>query len=182
MTTLGLPWHVPAPVASDEDSDDQHTPGWLLDLVAKLWPSGIDTDPAHSPTSLVRAGITYNGKSAEQDGLVGPWVGRVWCNPPYSDPAPWADRIAHHHATTGAEALMLVNVSTTVRWFRRVRPGGDGDDRARAVAFFNKRIAFIKNGVERRGNDREQMMLWWGPSERLKTFRRVFGGVAWIVT
>lgn len=181
MTTLGLPWHVPAPVAADEDSDDQHTPNWLLDLVAKLWPGGIDTDPAYSPESHVSAGVTYNGKSAEQDGLVGPWVGKVWCNPPYSNPAPWADRIARHHATTGAEALMLVNVSTTVRWFRRVRPS-DGKGSARAVAFFNKRIAFIKNGVERRGNDREQMMLWWGPSGRLKTFRRVFGGVAWIVT
>jgi hypothetical protein len=183
VTTLGLPG-VHVPIAGEADSDDQHTPAWLLGLVAELWPGGIDTDPCWSPLSLVRARLTYDGTSAEQDGLCGPWVGRVWCNPPYSDPAPWADRMREHmHPARSSaeprEGLLLVNVSTSVRWFHRARPGALPDS-ARIAAFFDRRIAFIKDGAERRGNDREQMMLWWGPSSRVRALRKVFGHVAWV--
>lgn len=30
------------------------------------------------------------------DGLAQPWHGVIWCNPPFSDPAPWCDRYANH--------------------------------------------------------------------------------------
>jgi hypothetical protein len=176
VTTLGLPGiHVPN--AGEADSDDQHTPRWLLDMVDELWPCGIGTDPAWSPTCGVKAQLTYDGSCPEQDGLTQPWHGETWLNGPYSDLAPWATRMAEH-AVGHREGLMLCNVATSVAWFRRVRPGQPQG--CRAVAFFDRRISFIKDGVERRGNDREQMMLWWGPAERLRIFRRVFGRVAWI--
>lgn len=186
MQTLGLPGiHVPVPPRADgeeSDSDDQHTPGWLLDLVRDLWGGCLDTDPCWSPLSLVVAHRTYDGSCAEQDGLSMPWFGNVWCNPPYSDPAPWADRMmSHYDGSAAREGLFLVNVSTSVQWFRRAHPGAR-EASCRAVAFFDRRISFIKDGIERRGNDREQMMLWWGPAARLRTFRRVFGRVAWIAT
>jgi hypothetical protein len=186
VATLGLPGiHVPVLPRQDgeeADSDDQHTPGWLLDLVRDFWNGFVDTDPAWSAASLVVAKRTYDGSCAEQDGLSMPWTGNVWCNPPYSDPAPWADRMMQHcDAAAAHEGLFLVNVSTSVQWFRRARPGAR-EASCRAVAFFDRRISFIKNGVERKGNDREQMMLWWGDRRRLKTFRRVFSGVAWIAT
>jgi len=34
--------------------------------------------------------------TAEDDGLTQPWEGLVWCNPPFSRPAPWAKRWASH--------------------------------------------------------------------------------------
>ena len=49
---------------------------------------------------------------------------------------------------------------------------------AARVVFFDKRIAFIKAGVERKGNDREQMMLYWG--ERWREFSARFGRFAWV--
>ena len=187
MTTLGLPG-IHVPTAGEADSDDQYTPRWLLDMIGKFWsdsvsytnPFGYETDPCWSSESASRAAVTYDGSGSEQDGLSMPWFGHAWVNGPYSNLGPWADRAAVHCATTGYEALFLANVSTSVQWFRRVRPGQPQG--CRAVAFFDRRISFIKDGVERRGNDREQMMLWWGPATRLRTFRRVFGRVAWIAT
>ena len=181
MTTLGLPG-IHVPTQGEADSDDQHTPQWLLDLVDEFWLGCIDTDPCWSPRSLVRAKWTHDGTSHLEDGLSAPWLGNVWCNPPYSDPAPWAAKMMEHctPASQAHEGLFLVNVSTSVSWFRKARP--DQPSGCRAVAFFDRRISFIKDGVERRGNDREQMMLWWGEKRRLKTFRKVFGRVAWIAT
>lgn len=181
-TALWLPGVEP-PRSPDADSDDQHTPPWLVEMVGELWTGGIDTDPAWSPMCGIMAKRTYDGSCAEQDGLSMPWLGNVWNNPPYSDPAPWAARMREHcsdHPAT-REGLLLVNVSTSVRWFHRARPGVE-PDRCRLVAFFNRRIAFIKDGVERRGNDREQMMLWWGPARRVRRFRRIFDRVAWIAS
>ena len=40
---------------------------------------------------LVVAELVYDAR-AGQDGLVLPWKGKVFVNPPYSVPAPWALR------------------------------------------------------------------------------------------
>lgn len=179
---LWLPSVGAVPRGVGTDSDDQHTPPWLVAMVDDLWRGCIDTDPAWSPACGVKARRTYDGSCPLQDGLSAPWFGNVWCNPPYSDPAPWAARMREHCADrTACEGLLLVNVSTSVRWFHRARPGRE-PDRCRLVAFFDKRIAFIKDGVERKGNDREQMMLWWGPAHRVRAFRKVFAKAAWIAS
>lgn len=145
-----------------------------------FWPTGVITDPCWSPECLVVAQVTYDGSCAEQDGLVMPWRGNAWVNGPYSNLAPWAERAKQHYHADGLEVLFLANVATGTRWFRNARPGAKFG--CRAVAFFDRRISFIKDGVERRGNDREQMMLWWGPKKRLRRFRQVFGDVAWAAT
>lgn len=204
MNTLGLPGvdFVPrrsGPAEEDAvDKDDQHTPQWLLDLVAELWVDGIDVDPCWAPGSLVRARLTYDGSTPEQDGLAQPWRGRaVWCNPPYSRPGPWADRMAQHAASAiDAEGLMLVNTTTTTRWWRRWRPTpgqrsatwakqreaaverGSVGVRAARVAFLDKRVAFLKHGVARDQNRFDQKLLYWG--SRGQAFARVFGAVAWV--
>lgn len=47
------------------------------------------------------------------DGLVLPWRGRVWLNPPYSNPLPWIKRLADHQ-----NGCALVLASTDTRWFQ----------------------------------------------------------------
>lgn len=204
MSTLGLPGieFVPRLSGSAEDAgedrDDQHTPQWLLDLVAELWPGGIDVDPCWSAGSLVRAAATYDGSTPEQDGLAQPWAGqRVWCNPPYSRPGPWADRMAKHAVSSGgAEGLLLVNTTTTTKWWRRWRPAPGQRSatwskqreaavsreaagiRAARVAFFNRRISFLKNGVARTQNRFDQKILYWG--HQGQAFAEIFGRHAWV--
>ena len=53
----------------------------------------------------------------EQDGLKQPWVGTVWCNPPYGRKVgEWA-RKAYEESQRGATVVMLVFVRTDTRWF-----------------------------------------------------------------
>lgn len=72
-------------------SDDCYTPRWVFDAM------GLDFDldvaapiggPWHVPC------VHYF--TPEDDGLAQPWIGRVWCNPPYSKFRPWVDRWAAH--------------------------------------------------------------------------------------
>ena len=52
------------------------------------------------------------------DGLAQRWVGRVWMNPPFSDPTPWV-RKAHEETSTGSAALVvaLLPAATDTAWF-----------------------------------------------------------------
>ncbi len=187
-----FPREMWTPFASSSRHDSWCSPIWIAELLRKLWPDGIDTDPCTNACSLIAARITYDGSSFELDGLKQPWSGRVYCNPPYSDPGPWYERAALH-AAKGCEVVLLVNVTTTTKAWRRCRPrqpavtwreeldlvrgGMTTCPRAAAVAFFDKRIAFLDAGVPIKSNEYEQMALYWGPlAER---FREVFAEVAW---
>lgn len=53
----------------------------------------------------------------EQDGLNQPWVGTVWCNPPYGRQiGKWVERGAQA-AQNGATVVMLLPARTDTRWF-----------------------------------------------------------------
>lgn len=49
----------------------------------------------------------------EIDGLAQPWEGLIWCNPPYSKPAPWIDRFIQH-----SNGIMLVQISRSNGFIR----------------------------------------------------------------
>jgi hypothetical protein len=172
------------PFASLSRHDNWNTTQWITDLVLALWPEGIDTDPCTNASSIVPARVRYDCSAPELDGLKMLWQGRCYVNPPYSDPAPWYERAALH-ALRGREVLLLVNVTTTTRAWRRYRPvqhlvmanRWPFSERASAVAFFDKRIAFLDAGVPIKSNEYEQMALYWGPCSA--GFREVFGEVAW---
>lgn len=81
---------------------------------------GIDLDPATSPEAngVVRAARYY---TAADDGLVRPWRGRVWMNPPYAARLVrrfTAKLIQHHRAGDVPAAIVFVNNATDTRWFQ----------------------------------------------------------------
>jgi hypothetical protein len=77
----------------------------------------------------------------EQDGLVDPWFGRVWCNPPYGSrtEGPWLKRMAEH----GNGLLLIYARTETIAWQRDVFPYAD------ATLFLSGRVRFCSPSGER---------------------------------
>ena len=75
---------------SERTSDDYLTPRWVFDTLG----IEFDLDVASPPWDThVPAKRKY---TKADDGLTAPWEGRVWMNPPYSEPKPWVERFIEH--------------------------------------------------------------------------------------
>lgn len=72
-------------------TDDYYTPPWVFDRMG----IGFDLDVASPPVPLswIPAKRFY---TMEDDGLLQPWEGRVWMNPPYSQVTPWVMKFIEH--------------------------------------------------------------------------------------
>ena len=60
------------------------------------------------------------GKTIIDDGLATEWVGRVWCNPPYSKITPWAHKLLEHN-----NGIALLPVGKSL-WFDKLWAKCDG--------------------------------------------------------
>lgn len=88
-------------------TDDCYTPRWVFDAMGLRFDLDVAA-PVGGPLNVV----CDRYFTAVDDGLAQPWQGLVWCNPPYSDYAPWAERFALHDRM----ALMGI-LLPEVRWF-----------------------------------------------------------------
>ena len=101
----------------ETDSDARCTPPEILELVAELWPEGITTDPAWNRDSFVEAETTYD---RAEDGLRFGWCGRVFLNPPFSDPSTFLS-VARHSVALGTldELVAILPLDPSRGWWRR---------------------------------------------------------------
>ena len=78
-------------VDAEPNTDDWYTPPWVFEKMA----TRFDLDVASPPNLLpwIPANAHY---CHADDGLTQPWHGLIWCNPPFSDPLPWARRWSTH--------------------------------------------------------------------------------------
>ena len=80
-------------------------------------------DPASSPEAepYVKASRSY---FKEEDGLSKKWSGKVWLNPPYSQPliSQFTSKLITEFHQIGdiTEALLLTNNCTETKWFQEV--------------------------------------------------------------
>ena len=59
-----------------------------------------------------------NYYTPEDDGLIQPWYGTVWCNPPYGRTiSHWVEKAARS-ADDGVTVVMLLPARTDTRWFQ----------------------------------------------------------------
>ena len=121
-------------------SDDYYTPAWVFERMGIEFDLDVCAPPGGIPWIPAKRYYTQ-----EDDGLVQPWEGRVWMNPPYSGTSPWARRFVEH-----ANGVCLVPHSRSAWWgelwasapaiadagmFRFYKPGGTYENVFMPVVF-----------------------------------------------
>jgi hypothetical protein len=149
-------------------SDLWRTPPPIVELVHRLGP--IDLDPCGHPESVVGARRQYLLERGE-DGLVLPWAGFYYCNPPYSrgNLDRWLAR-CREQAAAGARGIALVPSDTSTRWWHyEVR-------RATAFCLLSKRARFLGavSGSPKFGS----ALIYWGP--RPEAFAAATREAGWV--
>jgi hypothetical protein len=121
-----------ADIVDNQTSDDYYTPpsvfealGLEFDLDVAAPVDGIPWLPAKKHYSII------------DDGLVSPWHGLIWCNPPYSNTTPWARKMIEHN-----NGVTLVPLSKSA-WFNEMWEASD------AAVILSPRLKFIRaNGSQ----------------------------------
>ena len=137
-------------------SDEWNTPEYLADLLGPF-----DMDPASSPTTHIQATRTcypdhpYNHW---QNGLLVAWEGSVFCNPPYSNPLPWCERLRDHDGPWCA----LLKLDPSTRWWATLMQANP------VVAPFKKRIRFEGAGNYTANFPSVLVYSGWRPSPELQ--------------
>jgi len=112
-----------ADIENDERYTTRETIAWCMERAGV---DEFDLDVAACAES--HWAETYYNK--ERDGLLQPWFGRAWGNPPYSDVAPWVAK-AWREWTTRPDltviCMLLPAIKTEQPWWQRdVEPYRDG--------------------------------------------------------
>lgn len=157
-TDLGTRQPVAATMFSSV-TDEYWTP---LDVVeaARRAMGGIDLDPAScaEAQAYINAGAYY---TVADDGLLKPWFGRVWLNPPYgyregkSNQMLWSERlVADYRAGRVSEAILLVKAALGYGWFERLWDEWP-------VCFPRERLAFARPTLGDEGQSKQGSALFY---------------------
>lgn len=114
-------------------SDEWETPPDLVEQFAQEF-GPFDLDPCAREANA-KAPLYY---TLEDDGLLQEWHGKVWLNPPYSNPKPWCQKaIEETQAGRAAMVVALLPAATDTGWFHDlVLPHAE-------VRFLRGRIKFL---------------------------------------
>ena len=133
----------------DNASVDWYTPKWIFDALGLRF----DLDPCQPPTGV--AWIPADKFYCEADnGLVQPWTGNVWLNPPYGKyTSAWLRKMHEHR-----NGIALVFARTDTKWFH------DYVAKADAILFLAGRVKFVDGLGVTAGNGAGagSMLIAWG--------------------
>lgn len=111
--------------SANPQTDEWLTPPWVI---TALGPFDLDPcSPLDRPWDTAARHYTVS-----DDGLLLPWDGLVWCNPPYSSADTWMARLAEH-----GTGIALVFARTETRWWFASVWG-----KASALLFIQGRLTF----------------------------------------
>jgi 16S rRNA G966 N2-methylase RsmD len=165
VTTVGM---LRPHVTNNSGENEWYTPSQYVEA-ARIAMGGIDCDPASSrqANKAIRAALIF---TLEDDGLLQPWEGRVWMNPPYAQPLCQqfcAALVEKYNAKEIEQACVLVNNATETVWFQDMLAS------CACVCFIKGRIKFNDaNGDASKSPLQGQAVLYFG--KRLATFQKQF--------
>lgn len=133
---------------SGEARDDWQTPLSVFAPIADAL--GVNLDVCASEFNA-QSPLFFN---ESDDGLLMPWSGVVWCNPPYSSWGEWAKK-AEREAKAGTVVVFLVPPRTDSKaWHSFTRT-------ASHIIFLESRIPFLVEGKPRSGNPAPSVLIIW---------------------
>lgn len=126
---------VKAHVSNNTGNNEWYTPPAIIEC-ARAVMGGIDLDPASSEIAnrVVGATVFY---SEHHNGLEKDWRGRIWMNPPYSQPLIQQFCKKLKDSPNVEQAIVLVNNGTETKWGQLLLSG------CSAVCFPSSRVRFI---------------------------------------
>ena len=141
--------------AADEVDDRGTDPAFIATLKDRF--GAFTLDVAAAPHNA-KAPVFY---TRADDGLIQPWTGQVWCNPPYSDCGAWVQKAwaEWNFETTGLrrsrqvppfpELIVMLLPANRVEqkwWQENVEPYRDRPDSPLRVEFLPGRMRFDRPG------------------------------------
>jgi len=137
---LGLDWNP-------DTTDVWFTPPHIF----KALNITFDLDPCAPPGGVPWIPAT-NHFSEMDDGLLQPWDGRIWLNPPYSNPRSWVKRLAKH----GNGIALLPADTATSLWHDHIVF-------ADALCFIRGRLYYVRRNFTTENNARfPSVLVGWG--------------------
>lgn len=91
-------------------NDELYTPKSLFDKLGLQFDLDVASSFNEQITTPAARRFTIEDNALEQD-----WFGRVWMNPPFSKPSPWAEKWANH-----GNGVALLPLSGNSRWWRNL--------------------------------------------------------------
>lgn len=138
--------------------NEWYTPARYIELARSVLGT-IDLDPASNNIAQATVKAT-NFYTAETNGLDKPWRGKVWMNPPYSQPeiVYFVDKlIEEYQSGRCTEAIILTHNSTDTRWFNGLF------EKAAAICFTTGRVKFVSPKGEFAAPAMGQAFTYFGP-------------------
>ena len=78
----------------------------------------------------------------------------IWCNPPYSNPLPWAEKCIIESKTNGIGSVILLNHDMSTKWASELL-----SIKCKIIVLTGKRIAFLNSeGQPVKGNSKGQVL------------------------
>jgi ParB family chromosome partitioning protein len=157
-------------VSHNTGEHEWYTPSEYIQAAREAM-GGIDCDPATSNTANKIVGAT-TFFTVEDDGLGKEWIGRVWMNPPYSQPAvrQFCDKLRDEYSAGRAtQACVLINNATETVFFQELA------SLSSAICFPRGRLRFVGKDGETSGTPLQgQAILYLGsyPTSFSKAFNR----------
>ena len=174
VTTAGLLSRRDTAALYSSESFEWYTPAVYVDAAWRVM-GGIDLDPA----SCAKANETVQAETyfdKDTDGLSQQWLGRVFCNPPYSGfTGRFVGKLAEEwSAGRVAEAIILVTDATSSGWFQ---PLWD-----HLICFTSRRIHFeTPTGEVTAGTPNGNAFVYFGPREKWPVFAAEFSAFGAVV-